>query len=71
MCGYMTYQDAELQPKEPPATIDVDCLQECVHAFACERVYKRCVDDSRKYGWLVDMARSLACGRCDIYEERR
>lgn len=69
MCGYQTYQDPRLQPTEEPDTDAVECLQRCAHGGACERIYRRCIDARRKFGWLEDMARFLACDRCDAYEE--
>lgn len=67
--GY-DYQDAAMQPPEPPEPTPADDYEECKHAEACRSLFERLrgreVDEDGPF-WLVRLAADLGCEGCQCW----
>ena len=48
-----------------------DCLDDCMHAAACTRVWEVCSGcevNTEASGWMDELAAALQCADCECYE---
>lgn len=65
MALYPISMSDRMEPLEEPEHTAVEWMGLCTHYAACERLYRRFVDDCEHIGWREDMARLLRCSDCE------